>query len=75
MASKINEIKGYFDLDEEQMETLSLVYAHHMDILHNPPEYTMDNITEIKVNSKQNFVSITFTNGKIFHYTADGSWY
>lgn len=75
MVSQLNQIKGYFDLDEEQMQILSLVYARHMDTLHNPPEYTVDNINEINVDSKQNFVSITFKNGKIFHYTANGSWY
>jgi major membrane immunogen (membrane-anchored lipoprotein) len=75
MLSKLTQVKGYSDLDEEQLQVLSLVYARHMDTLQNPPEYAVDNIIEINDNSKQNFVSITFKNGKIFHYTPDGSWY
>lgn len=70
-----NQIPGYDQLDEDQIERLSLVYARHMDTLDDPAAYAKENILEIKRNQEQHSLALYFKNGDIINYTPEGEWF
>lgn len=69
------QVKGYDQLDEDQIQRLSLVYARHMEELDDPSKYKIENIENIKRNQENYSVTLTFTNGETIHYTPEGEWY
>ncbi|MEG0267503.1 MAG: glutathione reductase, partial [Carnobacterium sp.] len=57
-----NQVKGYDQLDEDQIQRLNLVYARHMEELDDPPKYAIENIVDIKRNQENYSVTLTFKN-------------
>lgn len=70
-----NQIKGYDQLDEDQIQRLNLVYARQMEELDDPSRYAMENIVNIKRNQENYSVTLTFKNDEVIHYTPEGEWY
>ncbi|WP_313468393.1 glutathione reductase [Carnobacterium sp.] len=70
-----DQVKGYDQLDENQIERLSLVYARHMEALSDPTVYAKENVREIKRNQEQHSLALYFKNGDVINYTPEGEWF
>ncbi|SIO24083.1 hypothetical protein SAMN05878443_2129 [Carnobacterium alterfunditum] len=68
------QVKGYSDLDTNQISWLTHVYAQHMDTLDDPIKYAKENIKEIIWNNVLQTMDICFDNGEIAHYSSNGEW-
>lgn len=68
------QVKGYSELDSNQISWLTNVYAQHMDTLDDPPKYTKENIKEVLWNNDLQTMDVHFDNGEIVHYNSNGEW-
>lgn len=68
------QVKGYDELDSNQISWLANVYAQHMDTLDDPVKYNKENIKEVAWNNSLQTVDVHFNNGELVHYNSTGEW-